>query len=83
MFENTNVVRYVSLFTNGYTATLAKFTAYISGSFVATLVLVSVMDEAILLYVRFSEHNLLWYLGNIYSVTKAHIYRFNLFVYCF
>lgn len=63
--------KYVSLFTNGYTATLAKFTAYISGSFVATLVLVSVMDEAILLYVRFSEHNLLWYLGVFSGVFAA------------
>jgi autophagy-related protein 9 len=63
--------KYVGLFTNGYAATLAKFVTYISGSFVAILVLVSVIDEAVLLYVRLSDHNLLWYLGIFSGIFAA------------
>ncbi|CAM9388615.1 unnamed protein product, partial [Ectocarpus fasciculatus] len=68
-YEGAN--KYVGLFTNGYAATLAKFVAYISGSFVAVLVLVSVIDEAVLLYVRLSDHNLLWFLGIFSGIFAA------------
>lgn len=68
-YEGAN--KYVGLFTNGYAATLAKFVAYISGSFIAILLLVSVIDEAVLLYVRLSDHNLLWYLGIFSGIFAA------------
>lgn len=68
-YEGAN--KFVGLFTNGYAATLAKFVAYISGSFVAVLVLVSVIDEAVLLYVRLSDHNLLWFLGIFSGIFAA------------
>jgi len=54
---------YVQSFSNAYLSILARCVAYISGSFVAVLLLASVIDEAILLYVHTGDHNLLWYLG--------------------
>lgn len=54
---------YLQLFHNPYTSMLGRVLAYISGSFVAVLLLVSVFDDAILLYIHSGEHNLLWYLG--------------------
>ena len=54
---------YVQSFTNPYVSIVARCGAYICGSFVAVLLLASVIDEAILLYVHTSDHNLLWYLG--------------------
>ena len=44
-------------------AVLARCVAYISGSVVAVLLLFTLLDESILLYVRVWDRNLLWYVG--------------------
>jgi len=44
-------------------AVLARCAAYISGSVVAVLLLFTLLDESILLYVRVWDRNLLWYVG--------------------
>lgn len=62
---------YVGSFSNLYLATVSRCVAYISGSFIAVLLLASVIDEAILLYVHTGEHNLLWYLGICSAVYAA------------
>ena len=61
---------YLGLFYNPYLALLARCVSYIAGSFVATLLIISFIDESILMYVNALEHNLLWYLG-IFSATLA------------
>jgi autophagy-related protein 9 len=61
---------YLSLFYNPNTAVVARCVAYISGAFVATLIVVSFIGEGILLYVHISNHNLLWYVG-IFSAIFA------------
>jgi autophagy-related protein 9 len=54
---------YLQSFSNQYLSIVARCAAYVCGSFVAVLLLASVIDEAVLLYVRTADHNLLWYLG--------------------
>lgn len=61
---------YISLFHNPYVAVLARCGSYLTGALVATLFVLSIFDEAILLYVHFLDHNLLWYLG-IFSALYA------------
>ncbi len=61
---------YLSSFRNPYLSVIARFVAYIAGAFIATLLLVSVVSEGVLLYVQYGEHNLLWYLG-IFSAIFA------------
>ena len=62
--------RYIALFHNTYLEIVARCVTYISGAFVATLLLVSFLSEDSLLYIHIGEHNLLWYLG-IFSATYA------------
>lgn len=62
--------KYIELFSNQYYIIIAKFVAYISGSVVAVLLLISVISEGVVLFVHFADHNLLWYLG-IFSALYA------------
>lgn len=62
---------YINSFKNPYIAVLARCVAYISGSFVAVLLLVSFVDDSILLFIHFGEHNLLWYLGICSAIFAA------------
>ena len=61
---------YLKLFYNPYIAVIARFVAYITGSFIAVLLLISVLSEGVVLYVIIADHNLLWYLG-IFSAAYA------------
>lgn len=61
---------YVKSFSNMYLAITSRCVAYIAGSFVAVLLLTSVLDESILLFVHVGDHNLIWYLG-IFSAFYA------------
>jgi len=54
---------FIATFSNPYTTIFAKFVSYISGSFLALLLVVSVLGEGALLYVHIADHNLLWWLG--------------------
>lgn len=62
--------KYLALFFNSYMVVIARFVSYITGSFIAVLLLVSILSEGVLLYVHISEHNLLWFLG-IFSAIFA------------
>lgn len=61
---------YIALFHNINAAVVARCAAYVAGSFVAILLLLSVFAEGVLLYVDVGEHNLLWWLG-IFSALYA------------
>ncbi len=57
-------------------AVLARCAAYISGSVVAVLLLFTLLDESILLYVRVWDRNLLWYVGvfsAIFAMSRSFI----------
>jgi hypothetical protein len=62
---------YLMLFYNPYLVILARFVSYIAGAFIAVLLLVSVLNEGVLLFVHISDHNLLWYLGIFTAVFAA------------
>lgn len=65
---------YLALFHNTYASLIGRVLAYVSGAFVAILLLVSIFDEAILLYINAYEHNMLWYLGictAIYAASRS------------
>jgi len=47
---------------------IAGLVAFMTGALVATLLLASFADEAILLYVRAGGHNLLWWLGVLTAI---------------
>jgi autophagy-related protein 9 len=71
-----HAVEYVSLFFDVNVSILAQCASYISGSFIATLLLISVIAEGALLYVTMGEHNLLWWLGifsALYACARAFI----------
>mmetsp|Transcript_9901 Transcript_9901/g.16301 ORF Transcript_9901/g.16301 Transcript_9901/m.16301 type:complete len:1086 (-) Transcript_9901:92-3349(-) len=61
---------YIATFHNPYMAITARCMTYIAGSFVATLLLVSVLSDGALLYIHIADYNLLWYLG-IFSACYA------------
>ena len=56
-------IKYVSLFHNPLMAIIARCMAYISGSFVAILLLTSIFEQGAFLFVKVADHNLLWHLG--------------------
>lgn len=62
---------YISSFHNPYLSIVARFVGYVSGAFIATLLLISFISEGVLLYVQYGEHNLLWYLGIFSAVFAA------------
>ena len=67
-------VEYTLQFNDANLTVLARCAAYISGAFVATLLLISLVAEGALLYVSVSNHNLLWWLGifsALYAATRA------------
>jgi autophagy-related protein 9 len=61
---------YIETFHSPYTTVLARWATYIAGSFVAALLLVSVLSDGALLYVHVADYNLLWYLG-VFSACYA------------
>ena len=61
---------YINSFHNPYAAILARCATYVTGSFIATLLLVSLLSDGALLYVHVAEYNLLWYLG-VFSACYA------------
>lgn len=61
---------YIQTFQNPYLTILARCVTYITGAFIATLLLVSVLSDGALLYVHVADYNLLWYLG-VFSACYA------------
>ena len=67
---------YLSLFHNSYLIIIAQGICYIAGAIIAVLLVLSLVNESILLYVVIGEHNLLWYLGifsAIYATSRSMI----------
>lgn len=65
---------YLHTFHTPYLPIGAKCLMYLSGSLLAVLLITSVIDEAILLYIHIGDHNLFWYLGiftAIYGASNA------------
>jgi autophagy-related protein 9 len=61
---------YISLFHNVNAVIVARSAAYITGSFVATLLVLSFLAEGVFLYVNVADHNMLWWLG-VFSAMYA------------
>lgn len=61
---------YVLQFPSNELAVLAKFVVFICGSFAGVLVLLSLVDESLLLYVKVLDRNLLWYIA-IFGIVTA------------
>jgi autophagy-related protein 9 len=59
---------YLALSQHPHIGKLAHLVTFICGAIIAILLLCSLIDEAILLYVVLGNHNLIWYLG-IFSAT--------------
>jgi hypothetical protein len=62
---------YLHTFHIPYLAVGARCCVYLSGSLLAVLLIVSLIDEAVLLYIHVGDHNLLWYLGIFTAVYGA------------
>lgn len=62
---------YLHTFHIPYLAVGARCFVYLSGSLLAVLLIVSVIDEAVLLYIHVGDHNLLWYLGVFTAIYGA------------
>jgi len=61
---------YVLQFPSTELAVVAKFVVFIAGSFAGVLVLLSLVDEEMLLYVKVFDRNLLWYIA-IFGIITA------------
>jgi autophagy-related protein 9 len=62
---------YIAAFRNPHVTQIAKSVAYISGSVVAVLVIISFINESVMIHVQVLEHNLFWYLGLFSAVFAA------------
>jgi len=67
-FKEAN--NYVLQFPSNELAVVAKFVVFICGSFAGVLVLLSLVDESLLLYVKVLDRNLLWYIA-IFGIITA------------
>jgi autophagy-related protein 9 len=55
--------RYVAQFPSMYMSIIAKFAIFVSSSICGVIIILSLLDEAVLLYVKVGDRNLLWYLA--------------------
>lgn len=62
--------QYVLQFPSNELAVIAKFVVFICGSFAGVLILLSLVDESLLLYVKVMDRNLLWYIA-IFGIITA------------
>eukprot|EP01039_Chlorochromonas_danica_P004357 gene4357-4778_t len=69
-YAYTPAEQYLRSFHNTYLIIVARCLSYISGAFLAILLVVSFVSEGALLYVHILDHNLLWYIG-IFSILFA------------
>lgn len=61
---------YVLQFPSNEVAVVAKFIVFVAGSFASVLILLSLTDETLLLYVEIQGHNLLWYI-TVFGIIAA------------
>lgn len=62
--------KYVLQFPANDLAVVAKFIVFICGSFAGVLIVLSLIDESLLLYVKVFDRNLLWYIA-IFGIITA------------
>lgn len=62
---------YLTSFYNPYAVIVAELISFLSGAFVAVLIIVSFLSEGALLYIHVADHNLLWYLGIFSAIFAA------------
>ena len=62
---------YLASFHNPFIAILARFSVFIIGGLLSTLLLISFVSEGALLYVHVADHNLLWFLGVFSAIFAA------------
>jgi len=62
---------YVLQFPFNELAICAKFVVFIAGSFAGVLIVLSLVDESMLLYVKIFDRNLLWYIAIFGMITAA------------
>jgi autophagy-related protein 9 len=68
---------YLLSFRNHYLMVIGKFLAYISGSFITILIILSLLNEELLMYYELWNHNLLWFLGifsAIYAISNSSLF---------
>jgi len=61
---------YVLQFPSNELAVVAKFVVFIAGSFAGVLIVLSLVDESLLLFVKVFDRNLLWYIA-IFGIITA------------
>jgi autophagy-related protein 9 len=67
---------YLSQFHNPLTTVLARSLYFVTGSFIALLLVMSLLGDNVMLYIKFQDRNLLWYLsffGAIAAVCRSFI----------
>lgn len=62
---------YILQFPFNELAIVAKFVVFIAGSFTGVLIVLSLIDESMLLYVKIFDRNLLWYIAIFGMITAA------------
>eukprot|EP00357_Protocruzia_adherens_P027133 CAMPEP_0115008128 /NCGR_PEP_ID=MMETSP0216-20121206/21694_1 /TAXON_ID=223996 /ORGANISM="Protocruzia adherens, Strain Boccale" /LENGTH=677 /DNA_ID=CAMNT_0002375409 /DNA_START=238 /DNA_END=2271 /DNA_ORIENTATION=+ len=60
--------QYIRSFPNMLRVIMARFVSYIAGSFLALLIVLSFYDDALALYLRVYDKNLLWYMAILGAV---------------
>lgn len=66
-----NANKYVEQFPGTWTSIVAKFCVFIASSFCGVIIVLSLIDESVLLYVKIHDRNLLWYLAIFGMVIAA------------
>eukprot|EP00658_Telonema_sp_P-2_P076793 TRINITY_DN67_c0_g1_i1.p1 TRINITY_DN67_c0_g1~~TRINITY_DN67_c0_g1_i1.p1 ORF type:complete len:640 (+),score=149.92 TRINITY_DN67_c0_g1_i1:218-2137(+) len=55
--------KYVQQFPSMFVSIIAKFVVFVGSAICGVIIVLSLMDEAVLLYVKIADRNLLWYLA--------------------
>lgn len=62
---------YISQYSNHHIVLIAKMISFISGSFIAVLLLISFYSEGAIMYILWLDHNFVWYMGIFTAIFSA------------
>ena len=68
--------QYLSQFHNPLTTVIARSIYFVAGSFIALLLVMSLLGDNVMLYIKFHDRNLLWYLsafGAVAAICRSFI----------
>ena len=68
--------QYLSQFHNPLTVVIARSVYFVAGSFIALLLVMSLLGDNVMLYIKFHDRNLLWYLsafGAVAAICRSFI----------